>query len=157
MANWLGEIKPGTVVDLPVGFTDVLPTIADVTGSSVPEGSNGQSYLPLIQGDMSQARGWVFQSYSVNGPGSAPYRCFVRDANWKLYADGSLFNVPQDWLEQKPVVGREGADSRRRLQSILDRVLKDVPEELIDRKPVAAETSDKKRTNKKKVAKLRIK
>ncbi|MCH7753277.1 MAG: sulfatase-like hydrolase/transferase [Planctomycetes bacterium] len=156
VANWLGEIKPGTVVDLPVGFTDVLPTIADVTGSSVPEGSDGQSFLPLVQGDMSQARGWLFQSYSKNGPGSAPYRCFVRDATWKLYADGSLFNVPQDWLEQKPVVGPEGSDARKRLLPILDRILKDMPEELIDRKPVAAETSDKKRTNKKKAAKRRI-
>ncbi len=138
VANWSGTIKPGTIVDSPVGFTDVLPTIAEVTGSVAPQGIDGQSFLPLAMGDTSRARGWLFQSYSKDGPGTAPYRCFVRDANWKLYADGSLFNVPNDWLEKSPVTGPEGEAQRSRLQPILDDILKDVPPRLIDRKaPVA--------------------
>src|SRR5690606_36638840 len=88
VANWPGTIQPGTVIDSPIAFSDVLPTIADVTGSPIPEGTDGQSFLPLLKGDSSHARGWIFQSYSKDGPGTAPYRCFVRDANWKLYADG---------------------------------------------------------------------
>ena len=121
-----------------MGFADVLPTIAEVTGSRVPEGSVGQSFLPLVKGDPSQARGWLFQSYSKNGPGVAPYRCFVRDANWKLYADGSLFNVPHDWLEESPVTGPRGKAARKRLQPILDRILKDVPAKPIDRRTARA-------------------
>jgi len=136
VANWQGQIKPGIKIESPIGFTDVLPTIAEVTGSSVPNGCDGQSFLPLLKGDSSQARGWVFQSYSKNGPGTAPYRCFVRDANWKLYADGSLFNVPNDWLEKSPVTGPKGETARKRLQPILDRILKDVPPKLIDRKQI---------------------
>ena len=124
------------MIDSPVCFGDVLPTIAEVTGSTVPPGSDGQSFLPLLRGDSSQARGWVFQSYSRKGPGTAPYRCFVRDADWKLYADGSLFNVPNDWLEQSPVTGPAGDKHRRRLQPILDRILADVSPELIDRTSV---------------------
>lgn len=133
VANWPGTLKPGTIVDSPIGFADVLPTIADVTGSTLPKAIDGQSLLPLMKGDSSDARGWMFQSYSKSGPGTAPYRCFVRDANWKLYADGSLFNVPNDWLEKSPVTGPEGDVHRKRLQPILDKVLKDVPDELIDR------------------------
>ena len=76
----------------------------------------------------------MFQSYSKGGPGKAPFRCFVRDANWKLYADGSLFNVPNDWLEKSPVAGPEGEAQCKRLQPIRDEILKDVPPELIDRK-----------------------
>ena len=75
----------------------------------------------------------MFQSYSKGGSGS-PYRCFVRDADWKLYADGSLYNVPNDWLEKSPVTGPQGEKQRRRLQPILDKILKDVPETLIDRR-----------------------
>ena len=137
VANWLGTIKPGTTVDSPVGFADVLPTIAEVTGSTVLDGADGQSFLPLVKGDMSQAREWLFQSYSKNGPGTAPYRCFVRDANWKLYADGSVFNVPNDWLEKSPVTGPQAEAQRKRFQPILDRILKEAPPKLIDRtKPV---------------------
>lgn len=143
VANWPGHIKPGTVVDSPVGFADVLPTIAEVTGSRVPKGSVGQSFLPLMTGDTSQARGWLFQSYSKNGPGNAPYRCFVRDANWKLYADGSLFNVPHDWLEESPVTGPRGNAARKRLQPILDRILKDIPAKLIDRRTATAQRTGK--------------
>ena len=141
VANWSGQIESGAVIDSPVCFSDVLSTVADVTGSTPPQGTDGQSFLPLLKGDDSQARGWVFQSYSKSGPGKAPFRCFVRDADWKLYADGSLFNVPNDWLEESPVTGPEGAAARRRLQPILDRILKDVPPKLIDRRPAKKEAA----------------
>ena len=139
VANWKGTIKPGTIVDSPIGFADVLPTIAEATGSTLIEGADGKSFVPLVKGDMSQARSWLFQSYSKNGPGTAPYRCFVRDANWKLYADGSLYNVPNDWLEKSPVKGSEGQSQRKRLQPILDRILKEVPPKLVDRNVAVAD------------------
>ena len=127
-------------------FYDYIPisekilglTIADVTGSVAPKGSDGQSFLPLVKGDPSNARGWIFQSYSKNGPGTAPFRCFVRDADWKLYADGSLFNVPNDWLEESPVTGPRGKAARQRLQPILDGILKQMPSKLIDRRETQA-------------------
>ncbi|MGI9429213.1 MAG: sulfatase-like hydrolase/transferase [Bythopirellula sp.] len=137
VANWPGQIEPGTKIDAPIAFTDVLPTIADVTGSTVPAGSDGKSFLPLLQGDASQARGWIFQSYSKDGIGRAPYRCFVRDADWKLYADGSLYNVPNDWLEKNPITGPQGDEPRQRLQPILERILAEAPAGLIDRKALA--------------------
>jgi arylsulfatase A len=136
VASWPGQIEPGTVIDSPIEFTDVAMTIADVTGSSAPDGADGRSFLPLLKGDVSNARGWIFQSYSKDGPGKSPYRCFVRDANWKLYADGSLYNVPDDWLEESPVTGRKGKQARERLEPILDQVLKEMPKKLIDRRPV---------------------
>lgn len=134
VANWPGMIQPGTMVDAPIGFADVLPTVAEVTGSTVPASTDGESFMPLIRGELSKARGWMFQSYSKGGSGKTPYRCFVRDANWKLYADGSLFNVPSDWLEKSPVTGPEGEAHRKRLQPILDDILKDVPAHVIDRR-----------------------
>lgn len=133
VANWPGVIKPGTVVESPTGFADVLPTVADATESTLPNDVDGQSLLPLMKGDTTAARGWMFQSYSKSGASKSPFRCFVRDATWKLYADGSLFNVPNDWLEENPVTGPEGEPHRARLQPILDQILEDAPDELIDR------------------------
>ncbi len=132
VANWLGTVD-ARVVDTPIGFADVLPTVAEVTGSIPPNNVDGQSLLPLLKGDSTNARGWMFQSYSKGGIENAKYRCFVRDANWKLYADGSLFNVPNDWLEKSPVTGPEGQPHRARLQAVLDKILVDAPEELIHR------------------------
>ena len=133
VANWLGAINAGTRVDSPIGFADVLPTVAEVTHSTPPKEIDGQSLLGLLKGDSSNARGWMFQSYSKGGSGKAPFRCFVRDANWKLYADGSLFNVPNDWLEKSPVTSPDGTPHRQRLQAVLDEVLQDVANDLIAR------------------------
>jgi arylsulfatase A len=130
-ANWKGRIKPGTVVDSLVDFADVLPTIAEVTGSTVPVGSDGQSLMPLLRGDTSHARDFNFMSYSSGGPDDAPYRCFVRDKRWKLYAHGLLYDVPNDWLEQTPATGLEADQARKRLQPILDRILQDAPKGFI--------------------------
>jgi hypothetical protein len=47
-----------------------------------------------------------------------------------------LFNVPNDWLERSQVTGSKGDAARKRLQSILDGVLEDVPQDLIDRTPM---------------------
>ncbi|QXD25377.1 sulfatase-like hydrolase/transferase [Opitutia bacterium ISCC 51] len=132
IANWLGTIKPKSLVHSMVGFADFYPTIAELTGSKMPNQMDGKSILPLLKGNTGNARPWLFQSYSVHGPTTAPFRCFARDAEWKLYSDGSLYNVPNDWLEEHPVTGHEGEKARKKLQKILDQILKDVPRELID-------------------------
>jgi arylsulfatase A len=149
VASWPGHIDAGAVVNSPIDFADVMPTIAEVTGAELPENSDGQSILPLLRGDASGARGWVFMSYSRQGPGTAPFRCFVRDAEWKLYADGSLFNVPNDWLEHSPVTGARGDRARTRLQPILDRILKDTGDGQISRKPAVARKSKTRKRRKK--------
>ena len=44
----------------PVGFSDVVPTVADVTGATPPKGIDGQSLLPLMKGDSTAGRDWIF-------------------------------------------------------------------------------------------------
>ncbi len=130
VASWPGHMKAGSVVDKLIDFGDVMPTITEAIGAELPKTAVGQSFLPLMKGDSSHARDWVFMSYSRNG-GGLPFKCFVRDKDWKLYADGSLYNVPNDWLEKAPVDGDAGKDARQRLQPILDRILKETPKATI--------------------------
>ena len=48
---------------------------------------------------------------------------FVRDKRWKLYANGDLYDVSADTLEQNPnPAGREAAEARKRLQAVLDSI-----------------------------------
>jgi arylsulfatase A len=142
VANWMGQIKAGTTVDSLVDFADVLPTIGDITGSTIPDGSDGQSFIPLLHGDTSKARSYNFISYSSGGPKDAPFRCFVRDTRWKLYADGRLYDVPNDWLEASPAKGPEADKARERLQPVLDRILKDTPAGYIQYDPKATPPPD---------------
>lgn len=154
VANWPGKIKPGTVVDSPIDFADVFPTITELTGAKPPKDLDGQSIVPLLKGDESNARGWVFIDYSPSGnPG---YRHFVRDKRYKLYSTGELYDIPNDWLEQNPLTNPETQPVRKRLQPILDKILKDHPskEEIIQRKAEkgvpGGRGSKKKQSDKKK-------
>jgi len=127
IANWPGVIKPGTVVQSPIDFSSVFPTIAAVTGAPVPDDLDGENLLPLFKGDESKARGWAFVDYSRNG--APPYRHFVRTARYKLYSTGELYDVPNDWMEENPLTSPETEAVRKRLQAVLDRVMKNYPSE----------------------------
>lgn len=128
VANWPGKIKPGAVVEAPVDFADILPTMAEAAGTTPPAPVDGSSILPLMLGDASKARGWIFMSYSKNGLADAPYRCFVRDTRWKLYDDGKLYDVENDVLEQSPAAGPDADAARERLRPQLDRLMQEVHE-----------------------------
>lgn len=149
VANWPATIKPGTVIDKPIDFASILPTVAELTGAKTPGTADGQSLVPLLRGDTSQARDWVFMSYNRNGGKNAKFRAFVRDRKWKLYADGSLYNVPNDWFEKNPVTPAKGEQARRRLQPILDRILADDTQGRIDRSVPQSKSAKKNKKKKK--------
>jgi len=123
VANWPGHIDAGTIVDSPIDFADVLPTMADAAGIPIPEYADGQSLLPILGGDDREARGWIFMSYADEDVSPPTYRYFVRDQRWKLYDDGALYDVPNDRDEVNPVSGPETEAVRERLQAILDEIL----------------------------------
>ena len=48
--RWPGTVKAGTRTDALVSFADVLPTMLDIAGVSLPEDLDGKSFKPLLQG-----------------------------------------------------------------------------------------------------------
>ncbi|MCR9292655.1 MAG: sulfatase-like hydrolase/transferase [bacterium] len=132
VANWPSVIPAGTVVDSPIDFSDVLPTIADVTRSKVPENTDGTSFLDLMKGDESNARGWAFQS---SGSSKRGFHCWVRTKDWKLYSDGRLFNAGEDVMEEEPVTGPEVESIRKELQEIMVNIVMQFPDRKIVREP----------------------
>ena len=132
IANWPGVIPAGTIVDNPIDFSDVLPTIAEATRSDAPPETDGTSFLDLMKGDESKARGWAFQS---SGSPKRGFHCWVRTQDWKLYSDGRLFHVKHDLLEQSPVASLESEPVRRKLQLIMNDVLIQFPDQKIIREP----------------------
>lgn len=48
VARWPGQIKPGSTSDHIAAFWDILPTFAEVIGTSPPVGIDGISFLPTL-------------------------------------------------------------------------------------------------------------
>ena len=57
IARWPGRIAAGTNTDVPSAFWDVLPTLAEIAGTTAPPGLDGVSLVPTLEGrDPDQAR-----------------------------------------------------------------------------------------------------
>ena len=115
--------QPGTiptgVTNRLVEFSDFMPTIATATGVDIPQGMDGVSFLPSLQGHAAKPREPIYIYYWPRPERGKPLR-FARTHSWKLYGDGRLFNVREDVLEQTPVDGEDNV--RKSLQSVLDRM-----------------------------------
>jgi arylsulfatase A len=120
VANMLGTVAPGIVSDDLVDFSDMMPTIAAMTGASLPAGEvlDGVSFAPQLRGEKGTPREWIYCYYEpVPGPETKP-TIFARDQRWKLYSDGRLFDISNDVLEMNPI--SDGGPARVKLQAALD-------------------------------------
>jgi arylsulfatase A len=124
IVNQPGAVASGKICSDLVDFSDFVPTFAELSGAEAPQGMimDGRSFLPQLHGKKGNPREWVFCHYDPRW-GKWKKRRFVRDKRWKLYANGDLYDVPADTLEQNPnPAGREAAEARKRLQAVLDSI-----------------------------------
>jgi len=63
--------------DALVYLMDILPTICELTGTPVPDGLDGKSFKPVIDGRARSVRDSIFMSYRDCQRG-------IRDGRWKL-------------------------------------------------------------------------
>lgn len=85
IAKWPAKITAGSTTNHVSAFWDVFPTLADITGQTVPDGLDGISFLPSLLGKKEQVRHtylyWEF--HELKG------RQAVRKGKWK----GVRYNV----------------------------------------------------------------
>lgn len=115
IVNWKSTIPRGTTTDTLVDFSDFLPTLADLGKTTVPLDveTDGHSFaMQWRDEDPRERRKWAF-SQGRRG------KFWVRDQTWKLYNDGSLFDLANDPAERKPlrpdVESPPARDARNRL------------------------------------------
>lgn len=118
LASWPGKIKPGSIDDGLVDFTDIMPNCLEIAKAPVPNGIDGISFAPQLQGRPGQPREWVHSLYKTE--------YFVRDSKWKLRENGNLYDVSNSPFSES-LVGPEketvdAKSARQRLQGILDRL-----------------------------------
>ncbi|MCP4642270.1 MAG: sulfatase-like hydrolase/transferase [bacterium] len=129
IASWKGVIEPNTVCTDIIDFSDFLPTIAQATEASVPTDRtlDGRSFLPQLKGDPAKPRRCALVHYDKKPDDPKPeYRRirFAYDGRYKLYLDGRMYDVPNDWLEEHPIpqdaMPASASAARARLQDALD-------------------------------------
>ncbi len=128
VARWPKSVTGDRVCDTLVDFSDFLPTCLEATGLTVPNGLDGQSFLPQLRGEPGQPRQWIFCYYCPR-PEKTPPRRFVRDRRWKLYGDGLFFDITHDPLEKQPLPAATLGDDAARAKQKLQKALESMPAE----------------------------
>ena len=94
IASWPAGIKqPGRVVDDLVEFSDLMPTLCEVTGANLPSNypGDGSSIVPVLQDNASvRKKDWIYIWYSRSGHPDLG-QVMVRNKQYSLLAkaDGS--------------------------------------------------------------------
>jgi arylsulfatase A-like enzyme len=99
-----GVVEAGGVSGSLVNLNDILPTLAGLAGVGLPADypGDGESLLPVLQGESQLSRENIFIHYEPFWPTGKPAR-YALDQRWKLYQDGGFFNVEADPLEKAPL------------------------------------------------------
>ena len=126
--SWPDQIKKGRVYGGLIEFSDFFPTLAELAGRKVD--SDGHSFLPLLKGEPYTPRETVMVHYDPRwGDRVNRYRNqFVQTLDYKIYQDGSFFDLENDVLEQNPLSPEELNGEQRREYGKLRRELFRIPE-----------------------------
>jgi N-acetylglucosamine-6-sulfatase len=124
--------KGGTVVDEVVANIDIAPTVMQIMGLEKPAHMDGQSFIPLAQGEDIQWRDYFLYVYywEQNYP-QTPTHFALRGGNYKyityygLWDTDELFDIQADPMEQNnlihdPKFARLKEDMQNRLYAMMD-------------------------------------
>jgi arylsulfatase A len=81
IAVWNGKVAAGSESDHISAFWDVFPTLADISGATVPENTDGISFLPTLLGSDKEQKEHEYMYWEFHERGG---RQAVRKGKWKL-------------------------------------------------------------------------
>ncbi len=123
IVRWPGHIASGSTSGVVGSFADVLPTLADLAGGSVPEGIDGLSIVPTLTGNpkSQELHKYLYWEFYERGGTRA-----VRMGEWKAVAKSffakelELYHLPTDLGEQKNVAAEHPEIVARALAAMKD-------------------------------------
>lgn len=150
IASWPAVMKSGRVSSDLIGTTDFLPTICEAAGISVPESTDGVSFLPQLRGESGNPRDSLYLWYSPRQRADLTVKECVFNQSHKLYRDGKFFNLIADPFETSPLPEGAEMEVRSNLQTELDRYKEARPEALDEQfkgstKDIPAPSKEKKK------------
>jgi arylsulfatase A len=118
IVNGPGLVRAGVVSDELVDLSDVLPTLAELARTRLPQGVtiDGHSFAPILQGQKGPTREWIFSYLG--------YRRMLRDKRWLLEGDGRFYDCGHDrdgtgYKDVTDSTDREVIAARQRFEAIL--------------------------------------
>jgi len=123
IVRWPGHIARGSTSGVIGSFADVLPTLAELAGASVPEGIDGLSIVPTLTGNPKAQKLHKYLYWEFYERGGT---CAVRMGEWKAVGKllpGStleLYHLPTDIGEQRNVAGEHPEIVARALAAMKD-------------------------------------
>jgi arylsulfatase A len=109
LVRWPGMIKAGKVSDHLLGFQDLMPTLADLTGSTCPP-TDGVSFMPTLL-DTAGQQMHPFLYWEYGG------QVAVRMQEWKAYkgkrGHWELYDLSRDVEEKRDLAGEQPALLKR--------------------------------------------
>lgn len=114
-----GKAKPGSVCHDLIDFTDILPTMLDAANVPMPDKfkPDGRSFLPQVKGQAGSPREWVYCYYD---PGKTE---FAMTKRYKLYGNGKLFDLENDFYEKSPIMPTDRSDEQQAVAEKLQAVI----------------------------------
>ena len=124
---WPSVIRNARVYDGMTDFQSFLPTLADIAGVDDCEYlPDGKSFMPVIEGRNDPVQNEIFIHYAP-GWGNFPNDRWVFNSTYKLYQDGSFFNIVEDPLEQRRIKSLSSAEQS--IYERFDKILKEKEKE----------------------------
>jgi len=142
VARWPGKIEPGGVTDHLTAFWDVMPTLAELTGTTAPDDIDGISFAPTLLGNPSEQRRHEYLYWEFPGYGGQQA---VRMNRWKATRQGILRRNNPDSLaielydlNADPSESTDVAAGHPQVVARMRRIMQDarVPSELFSLGPV---------------------
>lgn len=120
---WIPTAKKPQRIESQVMLIDMMPTILDLTGGIIPEGLDGTSIKPLLQGDSMNLTAYSEQIEIFNSEEELK-TLSLRTDEWKYIffvnnKTGKLFNHKSDPYEKNEVIGNENLKQKFR-KELLD-------------------------------------
>jgi hypothetical protein len=97
IASWPGSVTAGRTDDALIDFSDFLPTLAELSGSGIPQNLtiDGRSFVPQLRQTSGPQRKWIYNEFQ----GLAT----LQNETFKMYSDGRLYDLVLDPDEQAPI------------------------------------------------------
>ncbi|MEC3905714.1 sulfatase-like hydrolase/transferase [Tamlana sp. 2201CG12-4] len=83
-----------------IDFSDFFATVIDAAGVKTDSEIDGISFLPRLKGEAVNSRDFVFCHYWFFGRDPKKAKDAIHNAHYKLYSDGSFYNVKEDPNEE---------------------------------------------------------